>query len=303
MPHPQDIENTLHAKLGDDLTFLLQDLDSNLVSVEEITRLTSSGQTRGSFKLTLANGTRLKGRLHRSEESRLRASQLLPLLQGLGFPDILAARGRTTLESWVEGTILHAAEVTQNQARRAGALLGTLHSTDITPAIQGTSAGSTPEEQLEKTRRHLARLTASIPQHATLFEKLSSIAGEHKPASLAEGLVHTDFCAENMVVDANGKLVAIDNEGLRIGALDYDIARCWSRWPMSIGLRDAFSEGYQQFRSLSAFRAHELFWAIRAMSMTLSVHIRHGREQPVAIETLGRIAAGHSDDLWPGLAY
>jgi thiamine kinase-like enzyme len=104
-----------------------------------------------------------------------------------------------------------------------------------------------------------------------------------------------------MVVTPEGQVVVIDNEGLRVGPLDYDLARCWSRWPMTGTQRQAFCDGYRQYRSLETFQAHRQFWAIRAMSQSLSVHLKHGKENPQALAALRCIAAGDDRQFWPTL--
>jgi len=293
--------NTPVSELGSDLEALVHRLGGETARAESITRLASPRQPKAHFKLTLEDGRQFKARRYESQDKRRRVTDLAPLLDGLPFSRIVCAQGRATLEEWVEGTPLHATAVTERQAGHAGALLGAVHArTGIPEDYRSGSPGM--DEQLQKISSHLDRISRAAEKLCGLCETLEQLAYELQPSSIESGLIHADFCADNMIVTEDGNLVVVDNEDLRVGPLDYDLARCWSRWPMTESQRDAFCEGYKQHRSLDTFMNNRHFWAIRALALSLAVHLKHGRSNQAVLLSLQRLAAGDEDQFWPRLA-
>ena len=64
------------------------------------------------------------------------------------------------------------------------------------------------------------------------------------PIAAARGPVHGDLCAENLVLASDGRVISIDNERVRIDFLDFDLARTWTRWPMSARMHTRFERRY-----------------------------------------------------------
>jgi Ser/Thr protein kinase RdoA (MazF antagonist) len=284
--------------IGGDLQALVLSLGGEVACVEPITRLISPRQSKAQFKLTFADGRQFKGRRYESRNKRRRVSTLAPLLDGLPFTQIIAAKGRATLEEWVTGTTLRAAEVSEQQACDAGALLGLVHTREgIPPAAWAESPDV--DAPLEKIVSHLDRISRGVAELSPLCEHLAELARGLQPGAFQSGLIHADYAVDNMIIAEDGHIIVVDNEHLRVGPLDYDLARCWSRWPMTESLRQAFGEGYQQHRSLEPFAKNRQFWAIRALSQSLSVHLKHGKSNRPVLEALQRVADGETDHLWP----
>jgi len=281
-----------------DLSDLVSGLGGKIACIEEITRLTSERQLKASFKLCLADGRTLKARLYPSEEKRRRVTALLPLLAELPFARVIAARGRATLEEWVEGTPLQAGKVTQAQARQAGELLGFVHAhVDVPEGSDAIVADA--DWQLDKIKAHLSAIATQMPEASAICEAVGVIAWGSRPAGFDTGLIHADYCAENIVLSDDGNLVVVDNELLRVGALDFDVARCCCRWLMTNHQRRAFFAGYEQHRGLDQFIAHRQFWAIRALALSMDVHLKHGRTNEPVMSALQRIASGDDARIWP----
>ncbi|MFU8765769.1 MAG: hypothetical protein ACNA7T_14660, partial [Haliea sp.] len=106
---------------------------------------------------------------------------------------------------------------------------------------------------------------------------------------------------DNMVLDAAGELLVVDNESMCVGSLDFDIARAWCRWPMTESARAQFAAGYARFRGLESFTLHCQFWALRALLMSVYVHLKHERPCEPAVDALLRLAAGAEEGFWASL--
>lgn len=288
----------LEEWLDGEVRELVSTLGGTVASTEVLTTLQSERKTRASFKLILTDGRAFKARLHMSADSRLRVSRLWPLLTGMPFAGIAAARGRSTIEEWIEGMPLKATTVTEDQACRAGALLGQLHTRSGIPAdLLSTAPGV--EDHLQQISRYLAAFAAAQPEHSSLCASLVDLAVQHRPANVELALILEDFSAENIVVSEQGSLIVIDNEHLQVGTPEYDLARCRCRWPMNATQMTAFNGGYQQFRCLQPFGENWQFWAISALSLSLHVHLTHGKINRPVLNALERLVQGETKQVWP----
>lgn len=271
-----------------ELGLLLDRLDSQVNVVREITRLTSPRQRKATFRVSMQDGRVVKARQFASDQKRIRYCDLLSLLEDLPFSRVIAAGGRATLEEWIDGSPLQTQAITEEQAFNIGDLLGRLHTLATVPKKYREGIPG-PEEHLEKTRESLSIIAGHYPHRLPQCQVLEQIAIEQKPSNCETGLIHADFCPDNMIKNAAGTIVVIDNEHLRTGALDYDLARCWSRWPMTTEQRQAFCGGYSQHRELGKFVENRVFWAIRALSLSTRVHIGHGKPNKVVEKALFQI--------------
>lgn len=287
----------MNSGLIPELGHLLARLDSEVVFSQEITQLTSPEQRKASFRISLQDGRVVKARQFVSDQKRIRYCDLLSLLEGLPFSRVIAAEGRATLEEWIGGTPLQPAAVTDKQAFTIGNLLGILHTEVTAPEIYPENYCG-PNEHLEKISESLSFIAAHEPDKLSLCRDLEKLAIEHKPSVCESGLIHADYCPQNMVLNSDGTIVVIDNEHIRTGALDYDLARCWGRWPMTPLQGQAFYAGYSRHRELDMFRAHIAFWAIRALSLSAKVHIGHGNPNKGVEKALFRIITDPPKITW-----
>ncbi|WP_295887788.1 aminoglycoside phosphotransferase family protein [uncultured Thiohalocapsa sp.] len=247
--------------LGPELTVLVASLGSPVRAVAPIGRLVSPASARAAFRIALRDGRELKGRRLESVQRCEALTRIWPLLGDLSFSRGLAHRGAALLEPWIPGEPLTPAQTTSARLAEAGDMLGRLHCLAL-PARLATGHTPLPERAMRQLERHLGTLASlgllSRAQTRALLER----AAEQWPQRLERGLIHHDFCAENLIVTGQDALWAIDNEDMRVGALDADLARCFLRWQMSIGDREAFLDGYRRHRSDKPYQAHARFWSI-----------------------------------------
>jgi thiamine kinase-like enzyme len=102
-----------------------------------------------------------------------------------------------------------------------------------------------------------------------------------------------------MVVTDDGMLYIVDNERMSIGALDFDLARSWSRWPMNESQRGIFCSSYEEHRNLDKFIEHELFWAILSLARTARIHARYNKVNQLALDQLCEISRTNGMVTWP----
>ncbi len=293
-------QQALARRFGSDLNVLLHRFDCEVVHAEELTRFVSRRQRKAAFKLELGDGRLLKARRFKTAQEVVVAAALTPLLDGRHYSRVLAAFGSSTLEEWRPGATLLAEAVTVGQVRKAGELLGRLHTTaglpgpEVAPVLPITV-------HLALMQKHLGALVAQGVLTSSVAARILDLAEKTMPQQFETGLVHGDFCVDNMVADSAGKLVLIDNESLCVGPQDFDIARAWCRWPMTDAARDAFTAGYTQFRGLDSFLRHRQFWALRALLMSIYVHLKH--EQPCypAVAALRSLGDGAQEGFWATL--
>jgi len=287
----------MNSKLGPDLHHLLTHFGSPVKLLDEVTSLRSQRQRKASFKITLANGQTIKARRFVSVEKRVRYCDLSSLLADLPFARILAAEGKATLEEWVDGVPLEAAHVTAEQAYRLGNLMGKIHSLSAIPEPYRSDVPG-PDHYLAKISERLSTLSVHFPGKISTFSALEHLAARHKPENFQTGLIHADFCPQNIVMTPDGAIVLVDNEHLRMGALDYDLARCWVRWDITRQQQRPFCEGYRRHRGTERFTRDQLFWAISALTLSAKVHLKHGRANKAVARALERLATDPAGGIW-----
>lgn len=253
----------LAATLGADLTALLEGLASPPLRIEPVHTLPSPLRRLAAFRVELADGTQLKAR--RLENER-QAEMVGRLLEDAGdaFPAALERRGAALLEPWVGGTVLATLEaIDETVFERCGAILGELHRLPV-PAWR-TRPVRNLADQSRRLREDLALLVEIGAVEPALGERILAIAATAMPDDASLGVVHRDFCADNLLLTAAGDIVAIDNATLFLAPHDFDLARTWVRWPMRPAQAEAFLRGYGRRRSAAGFRRHFPFWATSAV--------------------------------------
>ena len=171
-------------------------------------------------------------------------------------------------------------------ARWAGDLLGRLHSLPC-------RAQATPVRDvcwhLEKLRLNIGKMAKAGNLARTTAEHILQLAADLKPPDVEVGLIHGDFCGENIVIDRSGNPIAVDNEHITLGALDYDLVKCWYRWPMTPSQRLAFRECYQSYRSTLPAIEHFRFWSICSLANSARIRAEHGRDLQPSLQGLLRV--------------
>ncbi len=288
----------MFAELGEELLYLTARLPGRLVHAQEITSLQSPLQTRASYKLTFSDGLVIKGRRFTSLQRSVRATRLATLLEHLPFNRVLASRGIGRIEQWIEGQVLQTNVLTDSLAEWAGDLLGSVHTIAGFNALD-VAAPPANSWYLGKIKFNLDEIVHRRAIDQDTARRIVEIAARTQPHCINSGLIHTDFCAENMVATPEGGLFVVDNENLRLGSLDYDVVKCWCRWPMTHSARRAFCKGYQHHRSLENVFEHLRFWAICALTQSARVRTKHQSVAQPLLDALIRVSLGEKEHLWP----
>jgi hypothetical protein len=259
--------------LGEDLLALLADRGVPVTKLCPITALPSPVRTRAAFAVELADGTRLKARRFKSAQRADTVVRLRALAGGGGFAPILAQRGEGMLLAWVEGhTLASLAPLPAPLLRRCGRMLGELHALPCAALAGGTA--TSPDEHFAKLARNAELLLDAQLLDAALARRALAAADAGRPKDPTLGLIHKDFCAEYLVLDASGALVCVDDATLSTGPHDLDLARSWYRWPLSVEDFAHFAAGYQELRSLADFTRHFAFWTTCVLIGSAATRLR-----------------------------
>lgn len=274
------------ADLGAGAAALVASLGAPVARATALTSL--PGGPRIAYRLDLADGRTVKLRRAVSGARARIYTTLLSHLADDRLARVLDRRDDVTLEEWIDGAPLGGGEPARAHLESAAALLATIHRApppdDLTPSRDAAPAA---REDIAASLDAVAAARALPPPSVA---RLREIAAARDPGVTPARIVHTDLCAENLVVDASGTLRAVDNEGLRIGAPGYDLARVRYRWPMSDRAWDAFVAAYARTADPSAALAHVDFWQLVALAHSARVRLRDGvAAAAVPLDRLARL--------------
>jgi hypothetical protein len=260
--------------VDDDVAAALAALGARAIDAVRITALPSSRSDRATFRVTLDDGRVVKARRLTRAAKAERYVGLARALACERLSPILAVADRVCIEAWIEGDRL-AERPARERLDAAADLLGALHATH---ALEGRRVAGrvATASVLQRAERQLGLLAARGALAPPVAAALARILRRAAPARARTGVTHNDFCAENLIEDAQGRLFAVDNEGLRRGFLDFDLARTWARWPMPETDWNAFLARYARWRDEPVAAAAAPFWRIAAIAK--SAHLRTRRE-------------------------
>jgi thiamine kinase-like enzyme len=212
-----------------------------------ISRHRGGPDTRVAYRLELGDGRALKARCCADEATARDIWQIHRHLSIPGLARLYARDGPVLLEEWVEGTPLPRADATPEHVVAAATILARLHGVELIGAAVARSM--TAAERLAQARRDLALLAERGALPPGQVRTMRGVLGRLDPGVANIGVIHRDFCAENMVRGPDGRLCVIDNEGLAMGPLAYDLGRVWCRWPMPPAAWGLFLETYAAQRA------------------------------------------------------
>jgi hypothetical protein len=264
----------MEEDLGHELRALVEERPGRLVGVESISRHGAVRPRRATFRLRFSDGTVLKGRRLDTVEDADRLEALSARLDPERFTRVIARHGRALLESWIPGEMLR--DVAPAHLRWAGETLGAVH--------RRVGREAPPVERVERELAELRDLGA-LPGSAA--SRLREIALADAPREAETCVTHRDLCPENIVVASGGRLFVVDNDAIRIGAADEDLARTFYRWSMGIGARAEFLDAYRVLRDPAPFLEHERFWMVAALAHAAGIRWTRGYER--AHEPLDRL--------------
>lgn len=243
------------------------------------------GYGRSVFRIELDDGALVKAR--RMEDANA-ASRLHEMRAAAppGYAPIVHRHADVLIERWIDGEDLAQRSATAAELVAAAALLAQLHrvvsaSGQTLPAMHDTA----PERNAADAA--LAGLADMDALSARERDAIDSALARLDPGRALHGLVHTDFCGENIVVDANGQLHAIDNERMGIGPFGLDVARTWYRWRLPDADWERFCATYRERTPHEDALRHFGFWALVAtLKGSLLLSRLDPARAPVALERL-----------------
>jgi hypothetical protein len=224
----------------------------------------SSGrkQQRHTWKATLAGGTIVKVRKLEdggAVDALVAMRRILPAF----FAPVVACHADLLVEAWIDGRTLSNDEA-NDRGFELGSLMGSWHRQCRQPARVAL------EPRRDRALAHLDELArrGRIPGQVA-----EALIRDLRTATVDEGttIVHLDFCPENIVCDAQGRLHVIDNEWLRADAPGVDIGRSYARWPASEAGWARFLDGYRASSGLSSATAR--FWLIAMAAASAMIRI------------------------------
>ncbi len=195
--------------------------------MEPISPLHGSKRGRYTFVAEAADGSRIKARRFPDAES---AAEQEDLRRGLepAFAPVLARHGGILLELWVEGSEV-GDDASAEVVAEAGALLARLHSM---PPRSGDGRARGTSDYRQEAESDLETLVGSGALSGAIGEAIAAEIASADPGEYLPVLIHRDVCAENLVVDEEGRLTVIDNERFTVGAAGFDLGRTHHRWQL-----------------------------------------------------------------------
>ncbi len=227
---------------------------------------------RTLYRVSLDDGRTVKARRLESEDE---AAHHQAIRAGVpaAFAAVLARSGAVLIEEWIEGRSLAAAPPDASLVREAARLLASLHAIpradgrDLPCFVSTSGWRSRAEVRLDE-------VCAAEVLDADAAVVLRNALGALDPGRAEAGVVHLDFCGENMVVDREGRLRAIDNELVRIDASGFDLARTRYRWALDDAAWRAFEDAYAGAGRGRAAFAHLRFWRIVSTVLSAAYRLR-----------------------------
>jgi aminoglycoside phosphotransferase (APT) family kinase protein len=135
-------------------------------------------------------------------------------------------------------------------------------------------APATAARRLAVAERQLAQLVSLGALSSASARQARRQLRDHVPAHVAAGIIHRDFCAQNIVRTPDGRLCVVDNETIRVDSPEFDLARTWYRWPMTPLQWEAFLAGYRGRRDPASFLRNFPFWTIAVLADTALFRLR-----------------------------
>ena len=189
---------------------------------------------RHAYRVTLADGRTIKARRTLGESQARRVVEALRAVADARFPRVLSRHGPVLLEEWIEGVPLTSAAIEDRHLAEAAAVLAKVHLVEALAGVPVRETGDTAA-RLAATETRLQRLAGAGALDEASRTVLVSALRDHDPHRAEIGLVHLDFCPENLLIDLEGRLRVVDNEALAVDALAYDLGRSWYRSALPAG--------------------------------------------------------------------
>lgn len=211
----------------------------NPVEIVDITVRSSMADKR-AYRLGFDDGSRAKARFLMGSDHAARWGDLRRKVgEQPFFSALLLQTGAAVLEEWVEGKVLPQINPPVRLLQEAGGVLAGIHQT----AVPEQRFGDVGVEAAH-LRSLLSALTGLLAITQDEADRLETELSRKTPAGMHVGLAHHDFCGENLVLHTSRGVVSIDHEWMRVGSLDFDLARAIRQWSLTPEEREIFLLGY-----------------------------------------------------------
>jgi hypothetical protein len=236
-----------------------------------VSRHRAGPDARVAYRLELDDSRVVKARRCADEARARDVWEIRGRLSLPGLARVYARDGLVLIEEWVEGTPLPRADGTPGHIVAAATLLARLHSVEqIGDTVERPM---TAAERLERAQRDLALLAARGALQRGQVRTMRDALRRLDPGAAGTGIIHRDFCAENLVRGPDGRISVIDNEGLAVGPPAYDLGRVWYRWPMPRAAWGLFLETYAARRARVVSDSLLIVWKIAATARSAALRL------------------------------
>ena len=280
---PSPTEEECRARLGADLSAIVANTGERLVEIRPLVAGARWRDRPGSFRLTFAEGSVLKGvRLPDPERSR-QVIHALETIRHPGIPDVIHYEGSALLQRWVPGTSIANGPWSSEDIGSCGRLHGYIHTVGVpadNPFADRRGRFSEWDAGLPGNLDFLAERSAL---HVREVEAVKEFTRE-PPRAMEMGFIHKDLCAENLVRATDGRLYVVDNESFTVGPYAYDLARTWYRWGLPAAQHMEYLEAYARHRDPQDFIADFPYWALVTLVKAATFRLRQnaeGRDYPI----------------------
>jgi Phosphotransferase enzyme family len=266
-PHTSDLRAGIDARVAR----VLAELGIKPTSVRPLANEAPVTRRPRAYMVVAADIT-VKIRFTGTSSRARRAAKLTALLADPRMPPPLAVVGTAMVDRWVDGELLGAVQLETTHLDAAADLLASINATRVPGAPRARSVAPL----VGRFRRQLVELTASGLLDTASADELLAIVRTGLPDRARWSAVHTDLCAENLIVTPDSSLISIDNEHVHLGYVAYDLARSWYRWPKPdwaterLELLHAAALGEERLEP-----AEQRAW--RLVAVVKSLHLRHRR--------------------------
>jgi aminoglycoside phosphotransferase (APT) family kinase protein len=296
------MSDAIRRELGPDLASLLDDCAADIVTIEPITSLPSARSPRTSFRVEFADGSMVKARRVESPTQAERMEHLSTLLRPEWGPRVRARRGSALLVEWIVGSPVDDRAVTHTAIRESGGLLGNVHRVSVPDGLD--IGGCTVDGWVPRLRAGLDALTGCGALDDSDAARAMDLALGVRPDRSHRGLIHGDFCPENLVVSEDGRTMLVDLENIAVDEQPFELARTWYRWSMAPDQFRMFLAAYGRPDVVEDFRRSAAFWGIGALAEAAAFRVTRGTaDVDVPLDRLRSLLRGDRASwggLWPG---
>ncbi len=253
------------------LVALIDGTGLRLMEAFPIGMLTSPLIPRLTYRLQFENGVILKGR-HLMSPRRARCfNEVVNAFAADAFSRVMASSREALLEEWVEGRSLSDVSGDSSLIHCSGQFLGRLHTCCQRPLPRPTTSPTDLLRLGEDVQQLQSSSVLSRQEAVDLQHQLQ----EMMPRKVQRGIIHKDFCGENLIVRPSGAICCIDNLTMSRGPYDFDLARTWYRWPLAPAEWQTFLDGYAKFRSPAEFLQNFGYWSRRVILAAAAFRLKY----------------------------